>query len=74
MAREAERIVADWRADPAVDGEAMQERLDTLRENLAAGVASAEEQADDVDSGDAAAVKAAAATLAGLRAALAAVA
>ena len=73
MTRATEKLLADWQADPDLAPDALAERLESLRENLAAGVADAEEQAGDVDTGDKAATRQAAATLAGLRAALAAV-
>ena len=66
MAREVEIIAAEWTAAPDADATEVRERLDELRERIAAGVADAEEQVSDVDSSEPAAVKQAAATLAGL--------
>ncbi len=68
MAREAQSIIAMWRAEPDLDAGDLRERLETLRDDLAAGVSDAEEQAGDVDSSDKAATRQAAATVNGLRA------
>jgi len=68
MAREVEIIAAEWAAAPDADPAETRDRLDQLHEMVAAGVADAEEQVSDVDSGEPAAVKQAAATLAALRA------
>lgn len=66
MAREVEIIAAEWATAPEADPSEVRDRLDDLRERIAAGVADAEEQVADVDSSEPAAVKQAAATLAGL--------
>jgi hypothetical protein len=68
MVREAQKIIADWRAEPELDGADLRERLETLRDDLAAGVASAEEQAGDVDQSDKAAARQSTALLKGLQA------
>lgn len=68
MVREAQKIIADWRAEPELDDDTLRERLETLREDLTAGVAAAEEQAGDVDRSDAGAVRQAEASLNGLKA------
>ena len=68
MAREAEKIVGEWQSE-GLDAADLRERLETLRDDLAGGVTQAEESAGDVDSSDKGAVKQAAATLDGLRAA-----
>lgn len=70
MAREAQKIVADWQADPDLPADTLATRLEEMRENLAAGLASAEEQGGDVDGSDKAAVRQATATIQGLKAAL----
>lgn len=74
MMREAEKIIADWRAEPDLAADVLREWLEIPRDDIAAGVISAEEQAGDVDASDAAAVRQATATVAGLRAVRAAVA
>jgi hypothetical protein len=67
MAREVAVIIAEWQRiaaqDEAVD---LDGRLEELREQLAAGVAAAEEQVADVDASEPAAVKQAAAMLSAL--------
>ena len=68
MAREVEIIAGEWAAAPEADPAETRDRLDQLRELIAAGVADAEEQVSDVDTSEPAAVKQAAATLAALRA------
>lgn len=68
MVREAQKIMADWRAEPDLDADVLRERLETLREDLMAGVSAAEEQAGDVDRSDAGAVRQAEASLKGLQA------
>ncbi len=68
MVRETEKIIADWRAEPDLDAGALRERLETLRDDIAAGVTSAEEQAADVDQSDKAAVRQSGAMVSGLRA------
>ena len=52
----------------AVEPEDLDERLDVLRENLTAGLASAEDQAGDVDASDPAAVRQSKNSVAALRA------
>lgn len=66
MAREVEGIVAEWRAVPEADPFEIKERLGEMGEQLAQGVADAQEQASDTDPADAPAVKQAATTLAAL--------
>ena len=68
MAREVEIIAGEWADAPEADPSEVRDRLDQLRELIAAGVADAEEQVSDVDTSEPAAVKQAAATLAALRA------
>lgn len=68
MVREAQNLIADWRLDPGLDPGDLRERLETLRENLDAGVASAEELADDTDASDKAATRQAVGSLKALRA------
>ena len=68
MAREAEKIIGEWGSE-GLDTAELRERFETLRDDLAGGVAQAEESAGDVDSSDKGAVKQATATLDGLRAA-----
>ena len=74
MVREAQAAIAEWRAEPDLDPGVLQERLEAMRDDLAAGAAAAEEQAGDVDQGDKAATRQAAASLKGLQAVHAAVA
>ncbi len=69
MAREADKLVLEWRTDP----ETVDDRLATLRENLEAGISAAEDSAGDVDRDDKAALKGAEASLKALRSALASV-
>jgi len=66
MAREVELIVAGWEQELGGEVEPVQERVRELHESLVAGVSDAEEQASDVDRGDAAAARQADATLAAL--------
>lgn len=66
MAREVEGIVAEWQAVPEADPFEIKERLGEMREQLAQGVADAQEQVSDTDPADAPAVKQAAITLAAL--------
>ncbi len=66
MAREVEVIVAEWQRAEDSDPLATKEWLDELREQIAAGVADAEEQVADADSSEPAAVKQAGITLAAL--------
>ena len=66
MAREVEIIAGEWTDAPDADPSEVRERLDELRERIAAGVADAEEQVSDVDAGEPAAVKNATATLTAL--------
>ncbi len=73
MARETEKVIAEWRADPALGASALRERLETLRDDLSGGVSQAEEASGDVDSSDKGAVKQAKAALDGLVAAYEAV-
>ncbi len=68
MVREAQKIIAEWRAESDLDDATLRERLEALREDLTAGVAAAEEQAGDVDRSDAGAVRQAASSLTGLQA------
>ena len=68
MAREVDIIAGEWADAPDADPAEVRDRLDQLREMIAAGVADAEDQALDVDASVPAAVKQAAATLAALRA------
>ncbi len=68
LVREAQKIIAEWKADPDLDAGALRERLETLRDDLAAGVADAAEQAGDVDQSDKAAARQATSTLRGLQA------
>jgi hypothetical protein len=69
MAREVDAIVAEWRAATPPEEEAeLAEQLEELREQLAAGVAAAEEVVADVDQSDAGAVKQAGQMLAALAA------
>ncbi len=69
MAREAEKVIGEWRADPALDAGVLRERIETLRDDLAGGVTQAEEASGDVDSSNKAAVRQAKAALDGLVAA-----
>lgn len=67
VAREVESIVAEWLAAAGTDERVdVRERLDELLEQLAAGVADAEEQMASTDGGEPAAVKQADLTLATL--------
>jgi hypothetical protein len=67
MAREVDAILGEWRDATPPDEEAeLAERIDTLREHLADGVAAAEEAVADVDQSDAGAVKQANQVLAAL--------
>lgn len=66
MPREASAIIAEWRAAPDADPEAVAEQLSELREQLDAGVADAEERVSDADASEPAAVKQAALTLAAM--------
>ena len=68
MAREAEKIVDEWRAED-VEPDTLRDRLEALRDDLAGGVTQAEESSGDVDSSDKGAVRQAKATLDGLAAA-----
>ncbi len=68
MAREADRIIGEWQAE-GLDASDLRERLEALRDDLAGGVAQAEESSGDVDSSDKGAVRQARATLDGLVAA-----
>ena len=69
MAREAEKVIAEWQGDPALDASGLRERLETLRDDLSGGVTQAQEASGDVDSSDKGAVRQAKATLDGLVAA-----
>ena len=69
MAREAEKIIGEWRADPDLDPDTLRDRLETLRDDLAGGVTQAEESSGDVDSSDKGAVRQAKGGLDGLVAA-----
>lgn len=66
MAREVELIVGDWERDLGGEIEPVKERVQELHEMLVSGVVDAEEQVGDVDRGEAAALRQAQATLAGL--------
>lgn len=66
MAREMEVIAGEWLAEPEGDAMEIRERLDELREQLAAGVGHAEEQVADLDASEPGAVKQAGAMLAAL--------
>jgi hypothetical protein len=66
MAREVEVIVGEWRGAEDADPFETKERLDELLEQIAAGVADAEEQVSDADTSEPAAVKQAGLTLAAL--------
>jgi hypothetical protein len=67
MAREVDAILGEWRHTTPPDEETeLVERIATLREHLAEGVAAAEEAVEDVDQGDAGAVKQARQVLAAL--------
>jgi hypothetical protein len=66
MTREMEVIAAEWLAEPECDPLEIRDRLDELREQLAAGVGHAEEQVADIDASEAGAVKQAGAMLAAL--------
>ena len=68
LAREALKIVAEWKADPDLEAGTLREHLETLRDDLAAGAANAAEQAGDVDQSDKAAARQATSTLHGLQA------
>ena len=68
IAREVEVIVAEWLRAPDADPIEAKGWLDELREQIVVGVADAEEQVSYVDAGEAAAVKQASLTLAGLQA------
>ena len=67
MAREVDAILGEWRdTTPAGEEAELAERIDTLREHLAEGVAAAEEAVADVDQSDTGAVKQANQVLAAL--------
>jgi hypothetical protein len=66
MAREVEAIAGEWLGAEDADPSEVREKLDALREQLAAGVGDAEEQLADIDAAEPAAVKQAQATLAAL--------
>ncbi len=68
LVREAQKIIAEWKADPGLDAGTLRERLETLRDDLAAGVADAAEQAGDVDQSDKAVARQATSILRGLQA------
>ncbi len=68
LVREAQKIIAEWKADPDLDAGTLRERLETLRDDLAAGVADAAEQAGDVDQSDKSAARQATSILRGLQA------
>ena len=52
MAREVEIIAGEWADAPEADPAEVRDRLDQLRELIAAGVADAEDQASDVDTSE----------------------
>lgn len=66
MAREVDVIISDWEQELGGDIDALKERVQILHEALESGVVDAEEQLADLDRGDAAAMRQATATLAGL--------
>ena len=66
MAREVDVIAAEWLAAVDADPAVVKDRLDELRDQIAAGVGHAEEQLADVDSSEPAAVKQAGTMLAAL--------
>ncbi|MBC7859635.1 MAG: hypothetical protein H7Z39_12835 [Burkholderiaceae bacterium] len=66
MAREVDVIAAEWLAAVGADPIEIKDRLDDLREQIAAGVGHAEEQLADVDASEPAAVKQAGTMLAAL--------
>jgi len=66
MAREVDAIVAEWRGNAEADPLEIRERIDALREQVAAGVEDAAEQVSDADQSEPAAVKQAGLTLAAL--------
>lgn len=67
MAREVDAIIAGWRQDTPPEEETdLTEWIESLHEQLAAGVAAAEDALADTDQSDAGAMKQAAQTLAGL--------
>jgi hypothetical protein len=66
MAREVELIAAEWHREAEADPLDLRDRLDELREQLAAGVGHAEEQVSDLDASEPGAVKQANAMLAAL--------
>jgi hypothetical protein len=72
IVRETEATIADWKAEglPASD---LTERMEVLRDDLEAGLESAEEQAGDVSRDDKAGLRGAARVVDGLRGALGAV-
>lgn len=68
MAREVEAIVADWRLGAGEEPGELREQVEELREQLAAGVAAAEEQAAEIDLGEPGAARQAGRLLASLAA------
>ena len=67
MAREVDAILGEWRDTTPPDEEAeLAEQIATLREQLAEGVAAAEEAVEDVDQSESGAVKQAKQVLAAL--------
>jgi hypothetical protein len=72
LVRETEAFIADWKAEglPASD---LTERMEVLRDDLEAGLESAEEQAGDVSRDDKAGMRSATRVVDGLRGALGAV-
>jgi len=67
MAREVDAIIAGWREDTGPEEEQdLAERIEALHEQLAAGVAAAEDALADTDQSDAGAVKQAGQALAAL--------
>ncbi|MCX7326554.1 MAG: hypothetical protein NTZ14_19540 [Hyphomicrobiales bacterium] len=68
IAREVEVIVDEWLAAPDAEPSDAKGWLSELREEIATGVADAEEQLSYVDAGEAAAAKQAGLTLAALQA------
>jgi hypothetical protein len=68
MAREIEIIVGEWLGAADAEPSDVKERLDELCEQIVSGVADAEDQLSNIDSGEPSAVKHANATLAALAA------
>ncbi|MFT8243190.1 hypothetical protein [Roseomonas sp. BN140053] len=69
ITREVDTIVSGWLAGAEVDRAEVKERLEDMRDQLAAGVEDAREQLDGTDQSDKAAVKHGTLSLAALEAA-----